>query len=81
MAAWATSPDPARERRMKNDRDFIVSPDILLRAYAAGVFPMAESADDPGLHWIEPKLRGIIPLDGFHLAESSRSSAPRPSRS
>jgi leucyl/phenylalanyl-tRNA--protein transferase len=51
------------------DDDFIVSPEILLRAYAAGVFPMAESADDPGLHWVEPKLRGIIPLDGFHLSQ------------
>lgn len=48
--------------------DFPVTPDILLRAYAAGIFPMAESADDPGLHWIEPKLRGVIPLDGFHLS-------------
>lgn len=48
--------------------DFPVTPEILLRAYAAGIFPMAESADDPGLHWIEPHKRGIIPLDGFHLS-------------
>jgi leucyl/phenylalanyl-tRNA--protein transferase len=48
--------------------EFPVTPDILLRAYAAGIFPMAESADDPGLHWIEPKQRGVIPLDGFHLS-------------
>lgn len=48
--------------------DFPVTPDILLRAYAAGVFPMAENADDPGLHWIEPKQRGVIPLDQFHLS-------------
>lgn len=52
---------------MGMSEDFPVTPEILLRAYAAGIFPMAESADDPGLHWIEPKLRGIIPLDGFHL--------------
>lgn len=51
------------------ENDFIVSPEILLRAYAAGVFPMAESADDPGLHWVEPRQRGIIPLDGFHLSQ------------
>jgi leucyl/phenylalanyl-tRNA--protein transferase len=50
-----------------SDANFPVTPDILLRAYAAGIFPMAESADDPGLHWIEPKQRGVIPLDGFHL--------------
>lgn len=47
--------------------DFPVTPDILLRAYASGIFPMAESANDPGLHWIEPKQRGIIPLDDFHI--------------
>ena len=46
-----------------------LTPEILLRAYAIGIFPMAESADDPALHWIEPKQRGIIPLDGFHLSK------------
>jgi leucyl/phenylalanyl-tRNA---protein transferase len=51
-----------------SDPDFPVTPEILLRAYAAGIFPMAESAEDPGLHWIEPKLRGIIPLEGFHVS-------------
>src|SRR5258708_2139998 len=44
-----------------------LSPEILLRAYAAGIFPMAESADDPELFWVDPKRRGIIPLDAFHL--------------
>jgi leucyl/phenylalanyl-tRNA--protein transferase len=39
----------------------------MLRAYAAGIFPMAESADDPGLFWVEPEERGVIPLDRFHL--------------
>lgn len=48
----------------------LVTPELLLRAYEAGIFPMAESADDPGLYWIEPKERGIIPLDGFHLPKS-----------
>ncbi|WP_342362715.1 leucyl/phenylalanyl-tRNA--protein transferase [Terrarubrum flagellatum] len=47
-----------------------ITPDILLRAYAAGVFPMAESADDPGLYWVEPKARGIIPLDGLIVSRS-----------
>src|SRR5918994_2429779 len=45
-----------------------ITPDILLKAYAAGIFPMAEDADDPCLFWVEPQERGIIPLDGFHLA-------------
>ena len=44
-----------------------ITPQVLLKAYACGIFPMAESADDPGLYWIEPELRGIIPLDQFHL--------------
>ncbi len=45
-----------------------ITPEIMLRAYAAGIFPMAESADDPGLFWVEPELRGVIPLDRFHLS-------------
>ena len=44
-----------------------ITPQVLLKAYAVGIFPMAESADDPGLYWIEPESRGIIPLDTFHL--------------
>jgi leucyl/phenylalanyl-tRNA--protein transferase len=44
-----------------------ITPDVLLKAYACGIFPMAESADDPALYWIEPDMRGIIPLDGFHV--------------
>ena len=45
-----------------------ITPDILLKAYAAGIFPMAEDADDPSLFWVEPQERGIIPLDSFHMA-------------
>ena len=44
-----------------------ITPEVLLKAYACGIFPMADSADDPALHWIEPALRGIIPLDQFHI--------------
>ena len=44
-----------------------LTPEILLAAYAAGVFPMAESADDPGLFWVDPRHRGILPLDAFHI--------------
>jgi leucyl/phenylalanyl-tRNA---protein transferase len=51
-----------------------ITPQILLRAYAAGVFPMAESADDPALYWIEPDERGVIPLDHFHVSRSLRKS-------
>lgn len=49
-----------------------ITPDILLRAYAAGIFPMAESRDDPSIHWIDPKRRGVIPLDRFHISRSLR---------
>ena len=44
-----------------------ITPEVLLKAYACGIFPMAENAEDPALYWIEPELRGIIPLDGFHV--------------
>ncbi|KFC70331.1 Leucyl/phenylalanyl-tRNA--protein transferase [Bosea sp. LC85] len=48
-------------------RSPVITPEILLRAYAAGIFPMAESADDPNLFWVEPEVRGVIPLANFHL--------------
>lgn len=44
-----------------------ITPQVLLKAYACGLFPMAESAEDATLFWIEPELRGILPLDHFHL--------------
>jgi len=47
-----------------------ITPEILLRAYSAGLFPMAESADDPDIYWVQPELRGIIPLDQFHVSKS-----------
>ena len=46
-----------------------ITPEVLLKAYACGIFPMAESADDPALYWIEPERRGVIPLDRFHVPE------------
>jgi leucyl/phenylalanyl-tRNA--protein transferase len=49
-----------------------ITPQILLKAYGAGIFPMAESADDNALYWIEPEERGIFPLDGFHIPRSLR---------
>ena len=49
-----------------------LTPEILVRAYAAGVFPMAESTDDPELFWVDPRRRGILPLDAFHVARRLR---------
>lgn len=47
-----------------------IPPDLLLRAYASGVFPMAEHADDPEVFWVRPEARGVIPLDAFHVPKS-----------
>ncbi len=44
-----------------------ITPEVLLKAYACGIFPMAESAEDPGLYWIEPERRGVLPLEEFHI--------------
>lgn len=44
-----------------------LTPALLLTAYTHGVFPMAESRDDPTLYWLDPEMRGILPLDGFHV--------------
>jgi len=49
-----------------------LTPEILLAAYAAGVFPMADSADDPELFWVDPQRRGILPLDRFHVPRRLR---------
>jgi leucyl/phenylalanyl-tRNA--protein transferase len=50
--------------------DRSLTPELLLGAYAAGVFPMAETRDDPEVFWVDPRRRGIIPLDGFHVSRS-----------
>ena len=47
-----------------------LDPDLLLRAYSVGVFPMANSRDARDVFWVEPKRRGVLPLDGFHLSRS-----------
>lgn len=54
-----------------------ITPQVLLKAYACGIFPMAESAEDPGLFWVEPEWRGILPLDSFHLPRSLRKVMKR----
>jgi leucyl/phenylalanyl-tRNA--protein transferase len=49
-----------------------LSPELLLCAYASGVFPMANDRHDPTIHWIEPRHRGVLPLDGIHVPRSLR---------
>lgn len=50
--------------------DDTLTPTLLLRAYAMGVFPMAESRTDPEVFWVDPRRRGILPLNGFHISRS-----------
>jgi leucyl/phenylalanyl-tRNA---protein transferase len=47
-----------------------VTAETLLRAYMMGIFPMAETRHDPTMHWVDPRLRGILPLDAFHISRS-----------
>jgi leucyl/phenylalanyl-tRNA---protein transferase len=54
-----------------------VTPDMLLRAYAIGIFPMAEARSDPELYWIDPEQRGILPLENFHIPKSLKKVVRR----
>ena len=47
-----------------------LTPEVMLHAYASGVFPMSEGRDDPELFWVDPRFRGILPLTGFHISRS-----------
>lgn len=61
------SPSPrARPKPMSEPLD----PGLLLKAYASGIFPMADSRDAPSVYWVEPRRRGVLPLDEFHLSRS-----------
>ncbi|MEE9426924.1 MAG: leucyl/phenylalanyl-tRNA--protein transferase [Paracoccaceae bacterium] len=51
-----------------------ITPEILLKAYAAGIFPMAESRDSTDLFWVDPPQRGVFPLDQFHISRSLRKT-------
>ena len=48
----------------------VITPELLLNAYASGVFPMAETRDDPDVFWVDPRRRGIFPLNGFRISRS-----------
>ena len=52
----------------------MIDPDLLLRAYAIGVFPMADARDAEEVFWVEPKRRAVLPLDGFRLSHSLRKT-------
>ena len=54
-----------------------LTPELLLRAYAAGIFPMAESREDETVFWVDPQVRGVIPLDGFHVSRRLKKTVRR----
>jgi len=60
-----------------NDDAQALTPDLLLQAYRLGVFPMSESRDDPEIFWVDPKRRGILPLNGFRISRSLARSLRR----
>jgi leucyl/phenylalanyl-tRNA--protein transferase len=62
-------PNPARigETADMSRRAFQITPELMLRAYSIGLFPMAEARDSSRIYWLDPEQRGILPLDGFHL--------------
>jgi len=51
-----------------------ITPELIVRAYRAGIFPMAEDATDEDLFWVSPEMRGVLPLDGFHASKSLRKT-------
>ena len=61
-----------RHSSVMSRRAFEITPDLLLRAYRAGLFPMAETRAGEKLHWLDPERRGILPLDAFHLPRRLR---------
>lgn len=54
-----------------------LTPELIIRAYRAGIFPMAESAEDESLFWVSPTRRGILPLERFHISKSLRKALRR----
>ena len=62
---------------MSEPLDFRITPTLLLRAYAAGVFPMAQAADSEDIFWVDPKRRGVLPLDEFHIPRSLKKRIRR----
>lgn len=49
-----------------------LTPELLLHGYSIGIFPMSESRDDPEVFWVDPRRRGVLPIDGFHVSRSLR---------
>ena len=58
-------------------KDIALTPELLLQAYASGLFPMAEGRDSAEVFWVDPEARGVVPLDGFHISRSLARSLRR----
>lgn len=54
-----------------------LTPELLLHGYSVGIFPMSEGRDDPEIFWVDPRKRGVMPLDGFHISRSLRRAMRR----
>lgn len=54
-----------------------ITPELLLNAYASGIFPMADSRNDSELFWVDPEERGVLPLDGLHVSRSLKKAIRR----
>ncbi|WP_299559841.1 leucyl/phenylalanyl-tRNA--protein transferase [uncultured Sulfitobacter sp.] len=54
-----------------------ITPELLLHGYSVGIFPMSEHRDDTDIFWVDPRRRGIMPLDGFHISRSLRRAMRR----
>lgn len=64
---------------MKDDPGIAaLTPDILLHGYSIGIFPMAEHRDDPDIFWVDPRRRGVLPLEGMHMSRSLRRRMRKP---
>jgi leucyl/phenylalanyl-tRNA---protein transferase len=61
----------------RSSDDFELTPELMLRAYTVGVFPMAESRDATSVSWIDPRNRGILPLDTLHISKSLKKTVRR----
>jgi leucyl/phenylalanyl-tRNA--protein transferase len=54
-----------------------LTPELLLHGYSVGIFPMSEGRDDPEIFWVDPRRRGVFPIDGFHISRSLRRAMQR----
>jgi hypothetical protein len=77
MPYFRLPPSGGKALNVHAPRPEIIEPSLLLLAYRGGIFPMADARDDPDIFWVEPKNRGILPLDGFRCSHSLARSLRR----